>query len=85
MPRQSSLFTAIVTETEGTGCPDWLYASGSGVGISPSPRTAIATAKAKASAALCAKWEERGNPFGGCQVLFEVSLYKGGKLISQRF
>lgn len=85
MANQSNLFTAIVAETEGTGCPDWLYATGRGVGISTSPQEALALAKRNASDALSTKWVERGNPMGGCQVLYDVSLYKGGKLISQRF
>lgn len=85
MSRQSNLFTAVVIDSEGTGCPDWLYASGRGTAMSESPQEAIALAKRRASDELSTKWIERGNPYGGCQVMYEVSLYKGGKLISQRF
>jgi hypothetical protein len=85
MANQSNLFTAFVMDSEGTGCPDWLYATGRGTAISTSPKKAIALAKRRASEALCARWEEQGNPMGGCQVLYEVTLYKGSKLISQRF
>lgn len=85
MAHQSNLFTAEVSETEGTGCPDWLYASGKGVAMSTSPKEALALAKQRARDAITAKWVMMGNPYGGCQVLYEVALYKGGKLISQRF
>ena len=85
MTRQSNLFTAIVTETEGTGYPDFLYAYGRGTGISTSPSKALAIAKSRANASLSAQWEEQNNPHGGCSVLSETSLYKGGKLIFERF
>jgi tartrate dehydratase alpha subunit/fumarate hydratase class I-like protein len=80
----SNLFVATVSEYEGTGCPEFLYASGHGVGISKSPREATEMAKRRASAALDARWEEQGNPYGGCPVLSEITLRKGGKLISHQ-
>lgn len=85
MKNLSNLFVAVVSETEGTGCPDWLYATGRGVGISTSPREAMAMAKRRASADMDAKWEAQENPYGGCSVLSEITLRKGGKLISHRF